>query len=171
MKNRCCKSRLRRKRYSFVRGLFHRIKDKQVRRAWTRFDKEFAAMNQKYGDASLENDDIRFVWGVRGADDLSGTDASLYSMNDIDITYDKKKQVYVLGVETAYMFESHEAASRYLHGCLNAFTQYMQENGLDTNQSYDLFMRSPCTTLSAVTIEELYVNFRVFVFGFQMGGC
>ena len=123
-------------------------------------------MDEKYGDCSLETDDIKFIWGVRSWDDLSGSDANLYTMNDIDITYDKKKKEYMLGIETAYMFKTHAAECDYLRKCLDAFTKYMDDNGLEKNKLYMLFMSNPCTSMVADTIEELYTNFKIFVDGF-----
>ena len=90
----------------------------------------------------------------------------MHTMNDIDIIYDKKEKMYMLGIETAYMFKTHEAECDYLRKCLNAFTKYMDDNGLQKNKPYDLFMRDPCTSITAETIEELYVNFKIFVDGF-----
>lgn len=121
-------------------------------------------MDKKYGDHTLENDDIKFIWGVKSGDDLS--DANLYTMNDIDIVYDKKKSEYMLGVETAYLFDSFEAECNYLMDCLNAFTKYMDDNGLKKNEPYTLFMSDTCTSMAAKSIEELYVNFKIFVDGF-----
>lgn len=123
-------------------------------------------MIKKYGDCSLENDDIKFIWGVKSFDNLSGSDANLYTMNDIGIVYDKKNSEYMLGVETAYLFDSFEAECNYLVDCLNAFTKYMDDNGLEKNRPYNLFFRDPCTPTTAKSIEELYTSFKIFVDGF-----
>ena len=72
----------------------------------------------------------------------------------------------MLGVETAYMFETYASACNYLTTCLNAFTKYMDENRLNKNKSYSLFMSNPCTSMVADSIEELYTNFKIFVDGF-----
>ena len=90
----------------------------------------------------------------------------MYTMNDIDITYDKKKNKYILGIETAYMFKSHADECDYLQDCLKAFAKYMDDNGLKKNEPYRLFMSNPCTSMTADTIEELYINFKIFVDGF-----
>lgn len=137
-----------------------------MKRALKKQEKYYKEMDEKYGDCSLENDDTKFIWGVKSWDDLTGVDACLYSMNDIDVTYDKKNKVYMLGIETAYMFETHSAECEYLKNCLKAFTQYMDDNGLKKNEPYMLFMSNPCTSMTAETIEELYTNFKIFVDGF-----
>ena len=110
--------------------------------------------------------DIKFIWGVKSWDDLTGADACLYTMNDIDIVYDKNRRVYMLGVETAYMFKSYGAECDYLRDCLRAFTKYMDDNGLSKNEPFRLWMSNPCTNMEAETIEELYTNFKIFVDGF-----
>ena len=84
----------------------------------------------------------------------------------IDITYDKQKKEYMLGLETAYMFETYASECNYLRTCLDAFSKYMDANGLDKNKQYSLFMSNPCTSMVADSIEELYTNFKIFVDGF-----
>lgn len=123
-------------------------------------------MDKKYGDSSLENDEIKFVWGMKSYDDLSGSEANLYTMNDIDIVYDKENKKYMLGIETAYIFKDHEAECNYLKTCLKAFTKYMDDNGMQTNKPFRLFMSSTCTSMESESIEDLYINFKIFVDGF-----
>lgn len=123
-------------------------------------------MDRKYGDSSLENDSIKHIWGVKSFDDLSGADCCLYTMNDIDITYDKKRKKYMLGIESAYMFENHESECTYLKKCLDAFTEYMDIHNLNKNKKFCLFFSNPETSTSADSIEELYTNFKIFVDGF-----
>lgn len=117
-------------------------------------------------DPYCEDASIKFIWGIKSWDDLSGADACLYTMNDIDITYDKEKNIYMLGVETAYLFKTYGDECQYLKDCLNAFTKYMDDNGLSKNEPYRLWMSNPCTSMEAETIEELYTNFKIFVDGF-----
>lgn len=145
---------------------FRQIDDFLTERAWRKENKYLEEMNKKYGDYALETDDYKFIWGVKSWDDLSGADACMYTMNDIDIIYDKKRKVYRLGIETAYTFDNHAAECRYLKKCLNAFTKYMDDNRLNKNESYNLFMSNPCTSMKAETIEELYTNFKIFVNGY-----
>lgn len=117
-------------------------------------------------DPDCEDETMKFIWGVKSWDDLTGADACLYTMNDIDITYDKEKKIYMLGVETAYLFKTYGDECQYLRDCLKAFTKYMDENGLNKNEPYRLWMNNPCTSMEAETIEELYTNFKIFVDGF-----
>lgn len=145
---------------------FKQIEDFKTERAWRKGDKYLEEMDKKYGNYALETDDMKFIWGIKSWDDLTGKDACMYTMNDIDITYDKLKKEYMLGVETAYMFKTYATECEYLQDCLKAFTKYMDDNGLEKNRPYCLFMSNPCTSMVAESIEELYVNFKIFVDGF-----
>lgn len=145
---------------------FKQIHNFRLERAYRKGEKYTKKMDEKYGDCSLETDDIKFIWGVKSWDCLNGTNANLYTMNDIDITYDKKKKEYMLGIETAYMFKTHAVECEYLRNCLNAFTKYMDDNRLNKDEPFRLFMSNPCTSMVADSIEELYTNFKIFVDGF-----
>ena len=146
--------------------LFKQIHDFRAERAWRKEEKYNEKMKERYGDCSLETDDFKFIWGIKSWDDLSGADACLYTMNDIDIIYDKKKKEYILGIETAYLFKTYNDECKYLSDCLKAFTKYMDDNGLNKNEPFRLFMNNPCTNMVANSIEELYTNFKIFVNGY-----
>ena len=135
-------------------------------RAWRKEEKYIKEMDKEYGDYTLETDDFKFIWGIKSYDDLSCADACLYTMNDIDIIYDKKKKEYILGIETAYLFKTYDDECKYLCDCLKAFTKYMDDNGLNKNEPFRLFMSNPCTSMIANSIEELYTNFKIFVNGY-----
>lgn len=135
-------------------------------RAWRKEEKYIKEMDKEYGDYTLETDDLKFIWGVKSCDDLSCADACLYTMNDIDIIYDKKKKKYELEIETAYLFKTYDDECKYLCDCLKAFTKYMDDNGLNKNEPFRLFMNNPCTNMVANSIEELYTNFKIFVNGY-----
>ena len=120
-------------------------------------------MDEKYGDSGIENDDYMFVWGVYSFD-MPEHKADMNTMNDIEVVYDKNEEEYILCIETGWVFKSREDECDYLRDCLAAFTKYMDDHGLD-KWTPTLFMSNPCTTTTN-TIEELYVNFKVFVDGF-----
>lgn len=145
---------------------FKQIDNIKTKRVWKKEEKYNAAMDLKYGDCTKEDDNLKFIWGITSWDDLSKHEACFYTMNDIDITYDKKEKKYMLGVETAYDFKNYEAACGYLNNCLNAFGKYMDDNGLQKNKPYFLFMNEPCTSMVADNIEDLYTNFKIFVDGY-----
>lgn len=56
-----------------------------------------------------------FLWGVKSGDDLSSSQANLYTMNDIDLTYDSQTFSYCIGVETIYSFDT--VYSEIIHYC------------------------------------------------------
>lgn len=145
---------------------FKQIHSLKTRFDYWKYDKYLERMDKEYGNYTLETDETKFIWGVKSWDDLTGKDACMWTMNDIDITYDKKDNTYVLGIETAYTFKTHGDECKYLQDCLKAFTKYMDDNGLEKNKPYNLFMSNPCTSMVAESIEELYVNFKIFVDGF-----
>ena len=119
------------------------------------------------GDDAYNCGTLKFIWGVKSWDDLCPADTCLYTMNDIDICYDRESQKYMLGIETAYIFKDQFAEVEYLDGLLSYFTKYMTDNNLSTEEPYHLWMSSPCTRMEASTIEELYTNFRIFVEGYK----
>ena len=145
---------------------FKQIHDFRTERAWRKEEKYNEKMEEKYGDCSLETDDFKFIWGIKSWDCLSGANANLYTMNDIDIIYDKRKKEYILGIETAYLFKTYNDECKYLSDCLKTFTKYMDDNGLNKNEPFRLFMNNPCTNMVANSIEELYTNFKIFVNGY-----
>lgn len=145
---------------------FKQIDNLLTEKSYKKEEKYNTAMDKKYGNCYLETDDFKFIWGLKSWDDLSSSDANMLTMNNIDIIYDKHKKEYILGIETAFNFKNYEAECEYLKGCLKAFTKYMDNNGLNKNKQYSLFMSNPCTSMVADSIEELYTNFRIFVNGF-----
>lgn len=88
---------------------FKQIDDFMMKRAWRKEEKHNEKMVKKYGNYTLEDDDTKFIWGVKSWDDLSGADACFYTMNDIDIIYNKKTKEYMLGIETAYILKLMKA--------------------------------------------------------------
>lgn len=122
--------------------------------------------NVYYDETCRECDSMKFIFGRKSYHDLSGADACLETMNDIEVIYFKDKKYYAVDIETAYMFKNHEAECQYLKWCLDVFTQYMDENGLNKNEPPMLFMSQPCIGNHANTIEELYTQFKMFVNGY-----
>lgn len=117
-------------------------------------------------DSNEGYEDLEFIWGLKSWDDLTGADCNIHTMNDIDIIYDKKDKVYLLSIETAYIFKDNKGECEYLKGLLNAFTKFMKDNNYSTDYDYVFFMNNPCTSMKAETIEELYINFRIFTEGY-----
>ena len=71
--------------------------------------------------------DLEFVWGVLSSDDdLSGAkEVNLYTMNDLDIVYDKEHNQYLLDVETIYFFPNGiKDGIVYYKNLLNEFKKF-----------------------------------------------
>ena len=105
--------------------------------------------------------------GVKAHDDLSNSDANLYTLNDIDLIYLKKENKYVLGVETIYYFDEEEYKLNYLKNRLDAFTEFMNENGYDTNKKpfwMDVFSFNIDSKFGS--IEDCYAMFKMLVNGY-----
>ena len=113
------------------------------------------------------DDQLEFIWGIKSADDISGTEAGLYTLNDIDISYDKESKNYVLGIETAYVFENKREECKYLNRLLEYFTAFMEGKGYDKNYLFDFWMGEPTSKTVAKSIPELYTSFRLFVAGYN----
>lgn len=109
---------------------------------------------------------LKHIWGITSYDNLTGSNANLYTMNDIDITYDRESKLYMLGVETAYCFKSKEGECEYLENLLKLFEGFMDKNNYDKNFDVMFYMLSPSISMRAESIEELYAEFRIFVEGF-----
>ena len=145
---------------------FRQIDNLKMDYDWKMEEKHNKKMKRKYGDYTLENDEIKFVWGIIGTGELSGKQPNLYTMNDIEIIYHKKEKRYYLDIETAYLFQTSDEECRFLRNCLSYFSNFMDENGLSKMKPYNLFMSRPDINMAAESLEELYTNFRLFVDGF-----
>lgn len=74
---------------------FKQIDNLLTEKSYKKEEKYNTAMNKKYGNCFLETDDFKFIWGLKSWYDLSSSDANMFTMNDIDIIYDKqKKEIY-----------------------------------------------------------------------------
>lgn len=112
----------------------------------------------------LENYD--FIWGIKSYDDLTNSPAGFYTLNDLEIIYDKTAGKYFLDIETLYDFENGlEGQKEYLLNLLQKFKEWMEDHGRHTDCKFDLRC-SDYTAKEAFTLEELYTNFKIFVIGF-----
>lgn len=44
--------------------------------------------------------------------------------------------------------------------------KHMNGNGMQTNKPFRLFMSNACTSMESDSIEDLYINFKIFVIDF-----
>ena len=123
-----------------------------------------------YNEDFTENSSMKFIWGLKSYDDLSSCDANLETMNDIDLIYLKDEKKYILGVETAYMFNSKEAEKEYFKVLLDKFTKWMKEQGYNTNSTLNPYgdmceIFNGCINVNTHfnTIEDAYRTFKLLV--------
>lgn len=121
-------------------------------------------MNSEY-----QLDDEVFVWGVLACDDngLDGCTPSMRTMNDLDITYNKKTKLYSLSIETIYIFDSVRCELNYLINLLDKFTDWMEECAYSTNykvSSADVL--NPINGQKFSSIEQAYAWFKFQVISF-----
>ena len=122
---------------------------------------------EDYYEDPCEDENMKFIWGVKSWDNLSSSDACLYTMNDIDLIYLKDEDKYILGIETIYWFKTEEDKINYLRGCLKAFTEFMTENGYDTEKKpswWNVFGDGINTHFDS--IEDCYAMFKLLVNGY-----
>ena len=115
------------------------------------------------------DDHTEFVWGIKSFYDLTGNECSKDTMNDFDIIYDNEKNLYIMALETAFVFEKPEYAKDYTREVLKEFTQFMNDNGLDTNyelELYEVFTQDCSMHGGYESIEKLYAVFKMLVNGF-----
>ena len=116
-----------------------------------------------------ETKDMKWIWGIRTCTDFSSSDASLYTMNDIDVIYFKNENKYSVGIETMYVFDNKQAEYNYLNDLLNKFTEFMKYNGYDTGiefSLYEVFTNGININSHFDSLEECYAAFKMFVNGF-----
>lgn len=133
--------------------------------------KKYEKLYPDYVDDEYNCGALKFIWGVKPYDDFK---ANLYTMNDIDIVYDRDIKRYYLGIETSYMFDKNrkENECKYLKHLLKMFTKFMDDNGYSKDYDICLFMNDISINMSAESIEELYANFRIYVEGYcNFYGC
>lgn len=123
-----------------------------------------------FNDDFTENSECRFIWGVKSYDDLSHSDANLLTMNDMDLIYDKRKNLYYLSIETAYYFKTIEAQQQYLNHLLTLFTKFMHENNYDICAKpmfHTVFTNNKTLDNGFKTVEDAYSMFEFLVNGFN----
>lgn len=108
----------------------------------------------KYGDYTIETDELKFIWGVKAYDDLSNCDANLYSMNDLELIYFKDEDEYSFAWENVYVFEKSRHAIRYYKRLLKMASEWMENNGYDVSTKPDKIKKGPCRT-----VEDAYWYF------------
>lgn len=132
-------------------------------------DIQSAYYYDEFNEDCTENNDMKFIWGIKSYDDLtSGNKANLLTMNDIDLIYNKKTQKYSISIETFFQFKDESTRKNWLVSILNTFTRWMKENNYNTNYNpfMDLFSGSVGIDSEFDSIEQAYAVFKTFVLGY-----
>lgn len=136
-----------------------------------KFIKNLLKKNEYKLDESLEdaytNNDLEFVWGILSGGALDDK-ASLYSLNDLDVTYNKIEKKYYLSIETIYKFKDDRAKSLYIQDLYEQFTQYMYDCNLSVNKELSLadVLTDGTVLLETDDMETLYAQFKFLVKGY-----
>ena len=159
--------------------MFNNFKlNRALKREIKRRDKEVKRFKKLYAD--WEDDeyncaDNKFIWGIKSYDDMTENPPSFYTLNDIDIYYNRKSKLYFLDIETIYQFDSRDDEKKYLYNLLNKFGEYLLSLGglegfdynlnkqprlfeFDLSNGYDLF--------KSTSLEDLFYRFKTFVYNF-----
>lgn len=128
-------------------------------------------MMKKYPDYKADEyncGELKFVWAVKSWDDLSGKDANIYTMNDIEIDYDRKSKEYILSFETVYQFKDGKTGEvKYFEELLDAFTKFMTDNNYKMDEPFFFWTTQSDDLWRADSIPLLYTKFRLFVEGYK----
>ena len=120
-----------------------------------------------YKDDEYNCGELKFIWAVKSWDDLSGKEANINTMNDIEIDYDRKNDEYILSFETVYLFKDGKAGEvKYFEDLLDAFTKFMVDNNYKVDEPF-FFWTASDNLWRAESIPLLYTQFRLFVKGYK----
>ena len=115
------------------------------------------------------SDTYEFIWGLSN----DTNEADLFTMNNIDIVYNKKEKTYSIEIETGYLFTNGKTGEKtYIKNLFNKLTEWMIHKGYDINQEItldEMFTQGKNINSEFETIEELYAVFKCLVFGFCEG--
>ena len=112
---------------------------------------------------------LKYIWGIKSHDDLSANKANFYTLNDLDIYFNRDNRLYMLGLETIYSFETVADRINYLNRLLDTFKDYMVSNSLfDSNYDpFFLYLYNYGKMFEAESLTELYYKFKIFVTGYS----
>lgn len=146
--------------------LFTALRCKIEELRWKNSVKKYKKQWPDYVDNGYNLGPLKFIWGVKSGDCLVHGDADLNTMNDLDITFNRDTGKYTLGIETIYYFDSKQYECEYYKELLDKFTQYMHYNGLKIRKKYNPIFWGSEFNFEADTIEDLYIQFKIFVIGY-----
>ena len=112
---------------------------------------------------------LKYIWGIKSYDDLTLSEPNFYTLNDLDIYYNRDNKLYMLDLETIYSFETVADRINYLNRLLDTFREYMVTNSLfDSNYDpFFLYVYNYGKMFEAESLTELYYKFKIFVTGYS----
>ena len=119
-----------------------------------------------YEDNEFNYNSIKHIWGVPSSDSPTPNECNLYTMNDIDIIYNRDCNLYTLSIESIYNFKNKEYECEYLLRLLREFYRFMKNHNYDTNHQLKLSECNMGLIFAANSIGELYAKFKIFVEGY-----
>lgn len=118
-----------------------------------------------YVDNEFNQGRLKHIWGVKSSIDSRSKEPNMYTLNDIEIVYDRKNKLYFLHMQTPSC-ESKKEERGYLQSLLLSFKNFMDDNGYDTYYQKKFLYSLPNVNSHAESIEELYINFKLYVEGY-----
>jgi len=122
-------------------------------------------------NSSMIDGEWEFIWGITSFDNETGQEASLFSMNDILIKYNRNKKKYYLEVETIFNFNDREnGPKRYVSDLCDKMAEWMVKKGYGIGYKPSLsevFFDYKGANHGFNSVEELYGVFRLLVDGFK----
>lgn len=93
--------------------------------------------------------------------------------NDIEVVYCPRSKKYRLKIDTSCWFETKTEELMFLKNLQHKFFCYLEENHpLNTESiNYIFWMSNPGELFVAESIEELYVNYSIFIAGYEAMFC
>lgn len=108
-----------------------------------------------------------FIYGIKSDDDFSGSEANLFTMNDLDICLDKETNKYHIGLETIYYFENVEDSKNYLKSLLSQLEKWMIDNNYNINTKVHFIDFYTTNKLDGFdSIEEAYAYLKLLINGY-----
>ncbi len=130
----------------------------------------FEKIKQFFSKGKEENYDVyEFVWGIKSPSDITDyKEANFYTMDNLDILYDKESKLYRLYIKTLCLL-TDEQEKRYIRNLFDKLTEWMESKEYDTTQElnfHDLFSAGLNINSEFESLEQLYATFKFMVNGF-----
>ena len=151
---------------NFIKTKLNKITKKELKIA-KKEKKRCQKLYSDWKDDEYNCGPLKFIWGVLSPDNMSSDTSNTYTLNDLDIMYNRDTHKYLLGLETIYSFSTYEENLTYLNSLLNQFYKFVKIQ-LDANiEPFSLHQYNDGNLFIADSITELYYKFKIFVKGYE----